>query len=101
MTGYKFGRTRTHELHDAIRRAEQAERTAQELAVELDVARYSLRRRQTRVEVHMDATYLSTLTEQERRTRPTLRDGDTPETCRARLQAAADESWPIHRQRAA
>ena len=101
MSGYRFGQTRTHELHDAIRRAEQAERTVQELAVELDVARYSLRRRQTRVEVHMDTTYLSTLTPEQRRARPALRDGDTPEICRARLQAAANEASPIHRQRAA
>lgn len=101
MTGYRFGQTRTHELHDAIRRAEQAERTVQELSVELDVARYSLRRRQTRVEVHMDATYLSTLTDQERRARPALRDGDTPEICRHRLLAATEEAWPTHRAHAA
>lgn len=100
MTGYKFGHTRTHELHDAIRRAEQAERTAQELAVELDVARYSLRHRPA-TERWTQETYLSTLTDQERRTRPSLRDGDTPETCAARLQAAANEASPIHRQRAA
>lgn len=29
--------------------------------------------------------------------RPRLRPGDTPEICKARLEAAADEAWPIRR----
>ena len=100
MTGYRFGRTRTHELHDAIRRAEQAERMLAAQAVELDIARYRLRHRPA-TERWTEETYLSTLTPEQRRARPALRDGDTPETCRARLLAATEEAWPIHRQRAA
>ena len=100
MTGYKFGHTRTHELHDAIRRAEQAERMLAAQAVELDIARYRLRHRPA-TERWTEETYLSTLTPEQRRTRPALRDGDTPETCRHRLLAATEEAWPVHRQRAA
>ena len=100
MSGYKFGHTRTHELHDAIRRAEQAERMLAAQAVELDIARYRLRHRPA-TERWTEETYLSTLTPEQRRTRPALRDGDTPETCRHRLLAATEEAWPVHRQRAA
>lgn len=100
MSGYRFGHTRTHELHDAIRRAEQAERKVADQAAELDIARYRLKQRKYAERWH-EHTYLSTLTPEQRKARTEPRDGDTPETCAARLQAAANESWPIHRQRAA
>ena len=101
MSGYRFGQTRTHELHDAIRRAEQAERLLAAQAVELDIARYRLRHRPA-TERWTQETYLSTLTPEQRRARPALRDGDTPEACRHRLLAATEEAWPIKgRQQAA